>query len=152
MPVDLIQVIRELTDQGTRKQSTDKHFFYKDVSDYCSREWEPNTDIYESQTHIIILLELAGATRDKISVKVKNGKLLISGERSCIETKEKLAVHQMEIIRGEFFKQIQLPPAFEHNEITAKLVNGLLEIQISKENQAIEIPISVEAEKQKLHE
>ena len=143
MPVHFIRVVRELTDraQGNRSQN---NAFCKSMDQIYSGHWEPNADIIETEDHVIIQLEVAGVSRDSLTVKVTNGKLCIRGQRLSQHTGQ-IYFHQMEINRGEFVKHINLPSALEHNEISAHLQEGLLEIRISKTDESIEIPIAVEA-------
>jgi len=139
-------VLREMTDMGLRRESPNKPCFYKDIDSVYAGTWEPNTDIFETGDEVVIRLELANVSRDDISIKVKNGKLHIHGKRpQNIQTSQQVYFHQMEIHCGEFDKTIVLPDSLEHNEMTAVLEDGILEIRISKKSQPIEIPIAIKA-------
>lgn len=145
MPVHIIRVIRELTDMGFNPLARSESYFYKDVDRFCPGKWEPNTDILETDNEVIIRVELAGVIKEDISVKIKNGELAISGIRHPLKPENQTYFHQLEIDDGEFEKVIAIPHSIEHNEVTAYFQDGLLEIRISKEDQAVEIPISIEA-------
>ncbi len=146
MAVHIIRVFRELSDVGSRPENERGSFFYKDIGQLCTGTWEPNTDIFETEDNVFIRVELAGVTQEDISIKVKNGKLLITGVRESVQTEDQIYFHQMEIHCGEFNKVISLPPSLEHNEIDAQLQDGLLEIRISKKGQPVEIPITVDSQ------
>jgi HSP20 family protein len=118
-------------------------FYFQDAGDYCSGGWEPNTDIVETETEVLIRVELAGVAKEDVSVKTKGGKLIISGNRKPQTSTSKLYFHQIEINCGDFIKIISLPPALEHNEISAGFQEGMLEVHISKEDKAVEIPIAI---------
>jgi len=123
---------------------TSRHtFYYQDAGEYCSGGWEPNTDIVETDTEVLIRVELAGVAKEDVSVKTKGGKLIISGNRRPQPSSSKLYFHQIEINCGDFIKIVTLPPALEHNEIVASFQEGMLEIHISKEDKAVEIPIAI---------
>jgi HSP20 family protein len=142
----LIRVYRERADMAPRRGTTARPLFYNDVDDVCVGTWVPNTDIFETDTEIIIRLELANVARQDVSVKVKDGKLHISGFRKCIQERHRFYFHQMEIHCGDFCKVITLPAALEHNEMTAALQDGILDIRISKQSNPVEIPIALETD------
>jgi len=141
MPRQYIQISRELIDTVAPSRSS-KSSFCVEVSKNIASSWEPNTDIIESEKNVIIRLELAGVARKDLCVKVKNGKLTVIGKRRQGLPQMNLLFHQLEIHTGDFEKTISLPETMEHNDITAQLTEGILEIVISKESQVVEIPIS----------
>ena len=145
MAVHIIRVFRDLSDVGSRREPEKSSFFYKDIDHLCTGVWEPNTDIFETKDNVFIRVELAGIAQKDITVKVKNGKLMITGVRKSVKSKDQMYFHQMEIHCGKFNKVIALPLSLEHNDIQAELQEGLLEIRISKKGQPIEIPISVDS-------
>jgi len=145
MPVHIIRVLRELSDRSARQTTPAANYFCKELDNLPPGKWEPNTDICESETHVIIRVELAGVTKEDISVKIKNAKLYISGVRPGYPGSTNVTYHQIEVNCGEFSKIISLPESIAHNEITASLQNGLLEITISKKDQSIEIPVHTDS-------
>lgn len=142
MPVHIITVLRERSDGSPRESSQAENYFCKDIDNLSPGKWEPNTDIYESEAEVIIRAELAGVTKEDISVKVKNAKLHIAGVRRGYQGASDVYYHQLEVHCGEFGKIISLPESIAHNEIAASFQNGILEIHISKKDQSIEIPVS----------
>ena len=141
MPVHIITVLRELSDRSPGQTTPAANYFCKDIDNLPPGKWEPNTDIYESETEVIIRVELAGVAKEEISVKVKNAKLYISGVRRGYQNSPNVYYHQLEVHCGEFSKTISLPESIAHNEIAASFQNGILEINISKKDQSIEIPV-----------
>jgi HSP20 family protein len=145
MPVHIIRIHRERSDMGSRPESSTTSFFYKDVGDLCAGTWEPNTDIFETEEEVIIRAEMAGIGKEDVSLTIKQGKLLISGIRRTLQSAEKMHFHQIEIKCGTFIKVIPLPHNLEHNDITANLQEGILDIRISKREEAVEVPIVIKA-------
>ncbi len=145
MPMHVIRIVRELSDSGPSSPGTKTHIFCEDTSQTNLATWEPNTDICESEDHVVIRLELAGVARDDISAKLKNGKLLISGVRRENRPQEQIYFHRLEIHYGKFLQVISIPESLEHNDIEAHFQEGILEVVISKKSQAVEIPIAVGA-------
>ena len=143
MPMHVIRIVRELSDSGS-SSGTNAHTFCEETSQTNLATWEPNTDIFESEDQIIIRIELAGIAREDISIKLKNGKLFISGVRRENRPQKQIYFHRLEIHYGQFLKTISIPESIEHNDIEAHFQEGILEITFSKKNQVIEIPIAVE--------
>jgi HSP20 family protein len=143
MQVHIIRVLREESDRSSRQNSTTKNYFCKDMNALHPGHWEPNTDIYESEEEVIVRVDLAGVAKEDLSVKVKDSKLQISGIRHGYKAESKVHYHQIELHCGEFCKTLPLPDSIAHNEISASFQNGILHIAISKIDQSIEIPISI---------
>ncbi len=141
MDAHLIKVLREITDNAVRQKTSPS--FYNSTDDMCTGHWEPNTDIFETETHVIIRLELANVDREDVTVVVKNGKLHIAGVRRAVESIEQTYFHQMEIRCGEFSKIVTLPESIEHNDIAASMKSGILSIFISKQGDVVEIPLMI---------
>ncbi len=141
MPIQLIHVIREITDTVSFANRNKALAFCTDLDRNQAAQWEPNTDIIESEEQVIIKIEMAGVKQGDVSVKVRNGKILICGERREKLPARPVSFHQLEISYGSFEKAIIIPEILEHNNISATLVDGILEIVISKKNEIIEIPI-----------
>lgn len=111
------------------------------MSNYPNK-WCPPVDIYEIQTHIIVLIEIAGVSEEDISVTFDKNTLSISGVRP-FPVEERRAVHQIEIPFGEFSCEITLPSAIETDKIEATYRNGFLRIDLPKSKpQQIQVQVS----------
>jgi len=143
MALQLIHIVRERADQGSRSDRQARCFFCAGEGDVYNAQWEPNTDIMECQDCVLIRVELPGIGRDDVSIHLKNGRLEIRGVRRENRPGDPVHYHQMEIAKGPFLKVIAIPEDIEHNEIAAVLSEGILDIRISKANSVIEIPVSV---------
>ena len=144
MPLQFIHIIRDLTDRAGRSSPKSRSFCCSDADVPLKANWEPNTDIVESEEQVTIRMELAGISRDQVTIHLKNGKLIVTGVRSEQKPDKKAYYHQLELHYGTFIKIIALPESIEHNDITATLSDGLLEIKISKKSTIIEIAIADE--------
>jgi HSP20 family protein len=143
MSIHVIRIIRELTDTANLRK--------KSNSLYCVRSatarWEPNTDIFENEQYVIIRLELAGVDKERVGIKLSNGRIVVCGHRRNNLPGIQNRYHQLELQYGSFSKTITIPESLIHNDITAKFENGILDIEITKESNAVEIPITVQEEK-----
>ncbi|RAK18185.1 HSP20 family protein [Anoxybacillus vitaminiphilus] len=84
----------------------------------------PRTDIYLTDSQVIILIELPGFRKDDIQLFVSGNQLVVKGNgKSPIIP---VFTIQNERIYGEFQRTIELPEPTEGKNITARFDNGLL--------------------------
>lgn len=96
------------------------------VQCYCQGKWTPHTDIYEIEQGLMLIVEVAGVSKDDIKVVVENRILTISGVRREPEIQQKRYVHSLELDYGMFERRFQLPLNIDPDEIEARYENGLL--------------------------
>lgn len=96
--------------------------------------WRPPTDVFETDTHVVIKMDIAGMNERDIEVTFCPQTLIlrISGKRSDGHAGRKLACQQMEIIYGNFMREIELPENIDPQGITRGYRNGFLEILVPK--------------------
>ena len=99
-------------------------------TDEC--KWRPNVDVYECEDRIVIVVELAGVTREAVSVIFDDGKIYISGMRNDGAPHRERRYSQMEICYNEFERIIYLPENIDPDQISAKINNGLMTIEAPK--------------------
>ena len=97
--------------------------------------WSPNTDIFETESELIIRIEIAGVDKNRIDVTLKGTTLSICGYRHDQRRSKQVHFHQAEINYGPFEKVIILPDSLQNKNIDAKYREGFLEIIISKNPQ-----------------
>jgi HSP20 family protein len=145
----LIQVIRERTDSGKASSKGWKSDYCQDIDFPNVSIWEPNTDIIEDDDEVVITFEVAGVNKEDLCVKLKSSDLYVTGVRRENRPDKKIYFHRLEINYGFLGKVVSLPEALVHNDITAHLKDGLLQVHISKKSQVIEIPIAVKSNRKK---
>jgi HSP20 family protein len=92
--------------------------------------WRPPTDVYETESALMIRVELAGMREADFSIGYSERLLTIRGARQ--DTQERRAYHQMEIPFGEFFIEIELTVAIAADQIAATYQDGFLRIVLPK--------------------
>lgn len=97
-----------------------------------SRAWRPATDIYETETSVTVLVEIAGMNEENFSISIDRNVLIIQGTRSS-PIEERRAIHQMEIPFGDFTVEIEFPMEVDMNAVSATYNNGFLRIVLPKE-------------------
>jgi HSP20 family protein len=92
--------------------------------------WVPNTDVYVTETGLVIKVELAGMRKEDLQVVIDGNKVKIIGHRAdgCRAPKCKFLV--MEINYGAFETVIELPGGYDLTRPKASYQNGFLRIDV----------------------
>lgn len=96
------------------------------------RKWKPFMDIYESETEIIVIAEMAGIDKDDLELEISNKAIRISGERKSAQLEGSPTYRLAEIQYGSFERILYLPAPIEVDRVTASYTNGLLKICMAK--------------------
>jgi len=96
-------------------------------------DFNPREDIKQTADAYIISMDIPGMEKDNISVEVKNGSLIVSGERKG-ETKEDRPnqYHRQERYFGHFYRTMPLPEDAKADAIDAKYENGVLTVKVER--------------------
>ena len=92
--------------------------------------WRPPTDVYETDEHVVVRVEVAGMKETEFHISLVERLLVISGVRQ--DPSPKVAYHQMEIRYGEFRTEVYLHWAVERDQITATYTGGFLQVMLPK--------------------
>ena len=92
--------------------------------------WRPPTDVYETDSHVIVKVEIAGMQEEDFSVSLNAQVLTISGARR--DPAEKLAYQQMEILYGQFETEVYIPWTVDGDAIKATYQDGFLSVLLPK--------------------
>jgi HSP20 family protein len=95
-----------------------------------STHWRPPTDVYETDTEFVMIVEIAGMRGLDISATYDKGLLSVCGTRS--DKGGLKAYHQMEIAYGEFVTEVRLPGRIETEKIEATYSDGFLRVVLPK--------------------
>jgi HSP20 family protein len=127
MEVEMLGLLREPV-PGQRWVSTGQH-----------KIWRPPTDVYETDTCIVVKVEVAGMSEEDFSISLDSRRLVIGGTRH--DPAAKLGYQQMEILYGYFETHVLLPQAVDEEAIEATYENGFLSVSLPKAK-ARQIPIA----------
>lgn len=90
------------------------------------RYWSPAVDIYETDSEVVVIVELPGVDMNKVEVVLQGDILHISGERhppsACARR------HQLEVNTGSFERAVRLPYAVDADSVQANYKDGMLTI------------------------
>ena len=92
--------------------------------------WAPNTDVYVTDSGLVIKVELAGMRREELELTIEGNRLRISGHRpdGCRAPQCKFLV--MEINYGAFETVLELPDGYDLSHAKAAYQNGFLRIDV----------------------
>jgi HSP20 family protein len=92
--------------------------------------WRPPTDVYETDSYLVVKVEIAGIEAEDLALSLESKTLTIAGVRH--DPAAKLAYQQMEILYGAFETVVQLPWAIEEEGIEASYSGGFLSVLLPK--------------------
>lgn len=129
------------------KVSSTIHFAHRNhLSEPATGRWTPNTDVYKSETGLVIKAELAGMKSDSLEITVEDQRLRISGVRPDCCRSPRCSFLVMEINYGPFETVLDLPTGYDLSRAKAIYVNGFLRIDVPLAQQAAakttKVPIS----------
>ena len=111
-----------------------------------SATWSPVVDIEETDKKYIISAELPGLDKDKMKVSVEDGVLMLSGERNLERKVEGKTFHHVERSHGTFSRSFTLPEDADAEKVNANYKDGLLEVSVTKREDAKPKAIEVRVE------
>ncbi len=106
------------------------------------RIWRPPTDVYETDSHVVVKVEVAGMGRRAFRISLANRTLTITGRRE--DPAAKLAYQQMEINYGDFRTEVYLPCPVVEKRIEASYKDGFLIVRLPKVKRRVPIVTSSE--------
>ena len=108
--------------------------------------WTPSTDVYVTETGLVIKVELAGMRKEDLQVVMDGSKVKISGHRpdGCRAPKCKFLL--MEINYGAFLSVIELPDGYDLQNAKAAYQNGFLRIDVPLQKDFDRVSLGVDGE------
>jgi HSP20 family protein len=92
--------------------------------------WVPNTDVYATDSGLVIKVELAGMRSENLEITVEDNRLRISGNRPDGCRAAKCSFIVMEISYGPFETVLELPAGYDLSQARAAYLNGFLRIDV----------------------
>ena len=108
--------------------------------------WTPHTDVYVSESGLVIKVELAGMKSDSLEIIVEGQRLRINGVRPDCCRAPQCSFLVMEIRYGPFETVLDLPAGYDLALAKAIYVNGFLRIDVppahKPQHKTTKVPIS----------
>ena len=99
-------------------------------------KWYPAVDVLESKDSYLIRAELPGMKKEDIKVEVKDGTLVLSGERKSEKPAEGIEYRHIERVAAKFWRSFSLPETTKTDGIEASYKDGVLEVRVPKAEEA----------------
>jgi len=99
------------------------------------RVYVPATDIYEKEDAILVRCDMPGVTQDQVDIRLENTELEITA------TQAEGAPEGYDLLAGEYRtgvyrRKFNIPQLIDHDNIKARLHNGVLDVELPKAEQA----------------
>ena len=107
--------------------------------------FSPHTDIHETESAVVVTMEVPGVSKSSIDIQLEKGVLTIKG---AIDSARYASAQPLytEYNVGNFLRRFTLPSnsRFDTDKIAARVSNGVLEVEIPKSEKALQrrIPVS----------
>ncbi len=93
--------------------------------------WRPAADMYETETLLVVVVELAGVDPEDVEVLLFEDALVIEGLRR-LPPVESAIYHRVEIRQGTYRLELPLPVPSDMDSVDATYERGLLQIILQK--------------------
>lgn len=106
----------------------------------------PALNIYEEKDRLIVTAELPGVKVQDLNLSVEGETLTLQGKRDTRQPNVNVSYHRREVESGSFSRAVTLPVKINVEQVTARLVNGILTVTLMKASEATPRQITVSAE------
>ncbi|MGA2956324.1 MAG: Hsp20/alpha crystallin family protein [Thermodesulfobacteriota bacterium] len=107
------------------------------------QSFNPPMDIYETEDHLVVVMEIAGMKTENIHVTFEKETLSISGTRTEPSSLPKTRLHQMEIDYGRFQRTLRIPFPLKTDEFKATYRQGFLVVTVPKVKEPVSHKVEV---------
>ena len=94
--------------------------------------FSPAVDIFEDEKAIVLSADLPDMDEKDLDVHVKDGHLILKGERKFENEEKKENYHRVERSYGSFQRTFALPETVDDDNITASYEKGVLRLTLPK--------------------
>jgi HSP20 family protein len=133
-----------------------KHLFYRvpggvqwsmvlrgPFSMFHSENWSPAADVYETDSAIIVYMDISGVEPHTLAVMAEDSQVTVSGVRGYEPLESVSCVHRLEIECGFFERTIPLPKTVDASKAVSECRNGFLLISLPLRRNTGKIKITV---------
>ncbi|MBL7851656.1 MAG: Hsp20/alpha crystallin family protein [Cyclobacteriaceae bacterium] len=119
-------------------------FFNDTLTRSGGSSFQPRVDIVETDKAFELHVAVPGMNKEDFQIEMKDNFLTVSGERKFTSEQKDTNWHSIETQYGNFSRSFSLPENVDAAKISAKYVNGILEVSIPKdEKKALKTTIKV---------
>lgn len=101
-------------------------------------------DIHENDKEYLILADLPGIKKEDIKISFHKSQLILDAVSQTETVSEKDKIHHRERFCGNYHRVIQLPEHIDSTKISAKMLDGVLTVNIPKAEEKKQNYINIE--------
>ena len=105
----------------------------------------PPIDIFETEAGLVLRADLPGVSPENLELQVQDNRLTLLGRVTLVDLNDAVLMHQ-EYHQGDFLRSFILSDDVDHDRISAKLANGVLEVTLPKVPRAQPRKISIQTD------
>lgn len=106
----------------------------------------PPVDVFQTDDEVVVKAQLPGVTKDQLEVTIQDDTLTIRAETKREEEVDEDGYFRREIQYGTCVRTVPLPANVDDEQVTATLVDGLLEVHAKKADKSEEGGRKIEIE------
>ncbi len=103
-----------------------------------SREWHPAADVYETDTCVMIKVDIAGIDKKDVQLTLDKDRLTLQGVRHETVESDRKRMLAMEVPYGAFRRVFELPAPVCADNATADYKDGMLTIRLRKREKPLQ--------------
>lgn len=112
-----------------------KELVEKEEKTVPARYFVPNSDIYETEDALTVVMEMPGVTKDNVNIKIEDDVLEIEGRIDFSKYAELEPVYS-EYNVGHFTRKFSLSDRIDRKKASAELNDGVLTLTLPKAEKA----------------
>jgi HSP20 family protein len=116
------------------------------MTPWGNSDWLPSVDVSESEDSVTVEAEVPGMSKDDLDIFIVQDVLTIKGERRQEKETKQKNYHSRERSYGSFSRSISLPTAVDTSKAKASFQDGLLTIELPKDDSVKPKRVSLEVE------
>ena len=126
----------DVFDQKNAKQFLGDFPYFNEKKESAKQANFPQVDILQSIHEIVVLINLPGVRKEDVQLSIAENCLYIKGKVDALFTEMNSILSER--FAGEFERTIKLPENASAAKISAKFINGLLEVHIPRFRKPLE--------------
>lgn len=120
--------------------------FFNEPVDIKKLGFAPAVNVYEENEKIFVEAALTGINPENVEASIENNILILKGENRRESEVDDKNYYRHEVKTGSFYRTINLPAKVKEDQAQASYQNGILKIEIPKQekNQTRKIEIKID--------
>lgn len=103
---------------------------------FAAASWLPAIDVLERDGKLLVRADVPGLSPEDVRLEVRDGQLVLEGERKQEREVEGEGVYRSERTHGRFSRVISLPEGADVEQAQARFENGVLEVEVPLRKEA----------------